>query len=89
MLSTVSGFKISKSAIDVVENKSHEPLFLIEQQEQYSRKNSVRVFDLTENDGENLEELCFAALKEEIAVDIAPNEIEIILCFSCALPNKP
>ncbi len=54
----------AKSAIDVVEYKSW--IELIDRQEQFSHKNSVRVFDLTENDEEILEELrILEELKEE------------------------
>ena len=52
--------------------------FELARQEQYSRKASVRIFGVDENEGENVEALCIQALKEEIDVDITDRDIDIV-----------
>ncbi len=52
--------------------------FLLDKQEQYSRKTSIRIFDVKEEESENCEELCINVLKEEIGVEVKPEEIEIV-----------
>ena len=45
--------------------------------EQYSRKNSVRVFGITEDDGENVEGKVIESFKSNLKVDASSNDIEI------------
>lgn len=48
------------------------------QQEQYSRKTSVRIVGVAEKEGEELEVTCIKLLKDEIDVDITSQDIKII-----------
>ena len=52
--------------------------FVLDRQEQYSRKSSVRVLNIEEETAENVEEKFISVVKEQIGVDIAKNEIDII-----------
>ena len=45
--------------------------------EQYSRKNSVRVFGITEDDGENVEGKAIEFFKRNLKVHVSSNDIEI------------
>ena len=47
--------------------------FLIDRQEQYSRKNSIRIKGVMEEDGENIESKMLSTLKNEIDVEINPD----------------
>ena len=46
--------------------------------EQYSRKNYLRIHGLEEEDGENLEEKFINFAQEHLQVEIQPEEVEII-----------
>ena len=52
--------------------------FLVDRQEQYSRKNSIRITGVTEETGESIENKTISILKNEIDVDISSEEIEIV-----------
>ena len=52
--------------------------FLVDRQEQYSRKNSIRITGVTEETGESIENKTISILKKEIDVDISSEEIEIV-----------
>ena len=86
----ISSEIVEKMKKDIQDNqfRDKEAQFLIDRQEQYSRKNSVRVFDVKEESGENIEELLITLLKEEINLDIAPLEIKIIHHVGRTVPNK-
>ena len=45
--------------------------------EQYSRKNNIRIYGLEENPNENLQEKIIGLAKEELGVEIKDEEIEI------------
>ena len=45
--------------------------------EQYSRKNSVRVFGITEDDGENVEGKVMESFKSNLKVDVSSNDVEV------------
>ena len=46
-------------------------------QKQYSRKASFRIFDVAENEGENVKDIAINVLKDEIDVDVKNEEIDI------------
>ena len=52
--------------------------FILDKQEQYNKKSSVRLLNVEEETEENVEEKCIAVIKEQIGVDIAKTEIDII-----------
>lgn len=45
--------------------------------EQYSRKNGVRVFGITEDDGENVEGKVIESFKSNLKVDVSSNDVEV------------
>ena len=51
--------------------------FELNRLEQYSRKRSIRVYGVTETDGERVGEKVIEKIKEEIDVDIDTKEIDI------------
>ena len=63
--------------------------FLVDRQEQYSRKNSIRIKGVMEEDGENIESIMLLTLKNEIDVEINPEEIEIVHRVGRAYDGNP
>ena len=63
--------------------------FLIDRQQQYSRKNSIRITGVMEEPGENIESKSISILKNEIDVDINSEEIEIVHHVSRAHDGHP
>ena len=63
--------------------------FLIDRQEQYSRKNSIRIKGIAEEARENIDSKTLLALKNEIDVEVNPDEIEIVHHVSCAYDGNP
>lgn len=52
--------------------------FLLDRQEQYSRKSSVRLFNVEEKQDERVEEAVITKLKEEIGVEVESADIDIV-----------
>ena len=63
--------------------------FLVDKQEQYSRKSSVRIIGMKEEAGEGIEKKTIEMLKEEIDLEIDPNEIDIVHRVGRSKDNKP
>ena len=72
--------KVSEVENRVFENfcRIHDAEFLIDRQEQYSRKNSIRIRNVREERGEQIEELTIKTLKDELDLVIDPTEIDIV-----------
>ena len=52
--------------------------FLIDRQEQYSRKNSIRMRGVREEMGEDIEKVTLETLKKELDLDMERSEIDIV-----------
>ena len=59
-------------------NHGFDMKFLLDRHEQYSRKNSIRVQDVKEEDGENIEQLTIETIKGEIGIEIEAKDIDIV-----------
>ena len=70
--STISGKVLAEK------NNINNLNFEVNRLEQYSRKSSVRVYGIPESDGENLEDKVIEKIKEEIGIDVKPEEIGIV-----------
>ncbi len=78
-----------KQEADESYSNSLDMNFSLDRLEQYSRKSSIRVLNVKEDKGENVEELVIRCLKDEINVDICPEEIDIAHHVGRAYENKP
>ena len=63
--------------------------FLMDQQEQYSRKSSVRIRGVPEQNGEDIEALTVDTMMKEIGINIQQNEIDIVHRVGRRQENKP
>ena len=63
--------------------------FLMDRHEQYSRKNSVRIRGVTEQNGEDIEMVTIETLKKELGVCIEKPEIDIVHRLGRRQDNKP
>ncbi len=72
----------AEEEINAVRNEAFSKIsdltFLIDKQEQYSRKSSVRLYDVREEENENCQDLVIDVLKKEMDVDINPEDIDIV-----------
>ena len=63
--------------------------FLMDRQDQYSRKSSVRIRGVLEQKGEDIEALTLDTLKEKIGIVINQNDIDIVHRVGRRQENKP
>ena len=63
--------------------------FLLDQQEQYSRKNSIWITGITEEPEENIKSKTISIVNNETDVDINSEEIEIVHCVGRAHDGNP
>ena len=65
---------------DVANNnyRLQDVAFALDKQEQYSRKSSVRILNIPEEEKENIQDVVIKTLKDNIAVTIDPDEIDIV-----------
>ncbi len=78
-----------KQEADESYSNSLDMNFSLDRLEQYSRKSSIRLLNVKEDKGENVEEKIIRRLKDEINVDICPEEIDIAHRVGRAYENKP
>ena len=52
--------------------------FAMDQQEQYSRKSSIRILGVDEEKAENCEAVCIEAIKVNLGIDICDKDIDIV-----------
>ena len=83
-------FHILKSD-DISLNYDHgkDLQFLIDRQEQYSRKNSIRIRGVREEMGEDIEKVTLETLKKELDLDMEHSEIDIVHRVGPRDDNKP
>ena len=78
----VQSLKIDQSAsgqkIDSLGESVSHLKFELNRLEQYSRKSSIRVYGVTETDGERVGEKVIEKIKEEIDADIDAKEIDVV-----------
>ncbi len=63
--------------------------FAAARQEQYSRKSSLRIFNIKEENGECAEDVCVENLKKYLNIDIVRNEIDIVHRVGRSQGGKP
>lgn len=80
---------VMKNNIHINYNQGTNLQFGLDRQEQYSRKNSIRIYDVKEEEEEAIEDLCIKLLKEEVGVDVKASDIDIVHRVGRRDPNKP
>ena len=77
----VEGVKTSqenvKTKVDMVERKVQDLNFEINRLEQYSRKSSIRIYGIREEEREKMTEKVLNTVKQEIGVELTADEIDI------------
>ena len=66
-----------KNKVDMVERNFQAMNFELNRLEQYSRKSSIRMYGIREEEGEKVTEKVVKAVKEEIGIEINAEEIDI------------
>ena len=66
-----------KTKVDMVERKVQDLNFEINRLEQYSRKSSIRIYEIREEEREKVTEKVLNTVKEEIGVELTADEIDI------------
>ena len=83
--------KVNAISDDISLNYDHgkDLRFLIDRQEQYSRKNSIRIGGVREEMGEDIEKVTLETLKKELDLDMERSEIDIAHRVGPPDDNKP
>ncbi len=63
--------------------------FAAARQEQYSRKSSLRIFNIKEENGVCAKDVCVKNLKKFLNIDIDRKDIDIVYCFGRTQGGKP
>ena len=83
--------KVNAMSNDISLNYDHgrDLQFLIDRQEQYSRKNSICIRGVREEMGEDIEKVTLGTLKKELDLDMERSEIDIVHRVGPCDDNKP
>ena len=68
----------TKKKVEDIQNEFSSGKFEINRLEQYSRKSSIRVYGIEESQEEKVGEKALSKIKEEINVEISPDDVDIV-----------
>ena len=68
----------TKKKVEDIQNEFSSVKFEINRLEQYSRKSSIRVYGIEESQEEKVGEKAMSKIKEEINVEISPDDVDIV-----------
>ena len=68
----------TKKKVEDIQNEFSSVKFEINRLEQYSRKSSIRVYGIEESQEEKVGEKALSKIKEEINVEISPDDVDIV-----------
>ena len=81
--------EVLKDEVSFNGSKGLDLSFTLDRLEQYTRKNSVRAYDIPEEEGEHLQEKMLKVLNDELNVKLNSNDIDIIHRVGRFSPGKP